>query len=156
MPSQKPDSATLWVANTLSHTQRDFRLNNCTNGISPSVCFLHPQIPCLLILFPQCLQPIFWLPTKLSPKADGSYSASINAPAHGTSGLILLLLVLTSYALGWTGFMIELNYKSKYNPSYVTFPITSQVNIVPDRYPAPSWAPKNPPPSRSFNRLNRH
>ena len=41
--------------------------------------------------------------------------------------------------------MIELTYKSPFHPDVVTYSITSQVNIVPDIYPFPSWNPPNPP-----------
>jgi len=90
---------------------------------------------------PECFQPNFWIPSTLKPNPDGSYSAAMRAPVAG-----------------WIGFMIELTYKSPFNPSYVTYSITSQVNIVPDRFPYASWSPPQPPKrglrSKPINPLN--
>lgn len=53
----------------------------------------------------------------IEPNPDGSYSASITAPSEG-----------------WIGFMIEVEYRRDNDP-YHYMEVTSEVNIVPDRYP---------------------
>jgi len=70
---------------------------------------------------PDCFQPAIWLSTTLTANADGSFSASIDTPPRG-----------------WTGFVIELSYQTKYNGGDNWFQITSQVVVVPDVYPFPS------------------
>jgi len=122
VPSSPPDTATLWQATTFSKIRRDFRFINCTQ-------------------FPQCFQPVFWLPADLKPNPDGSYSAAIAAPEDG-----------------WIGFMIELTFVSPFNPTLITYTITSQVNVVPDAYPFGSWQPPSPPPfrNRQGKSLGRH
>jgi len=101
-PGEKPASVTMWQATTLSKTRRDFRLFICAD-----------------ITNPKCFQPVWWLPQSLSPRADGSYSASINAPSEG-----------------WIGFEIEVEYRRDNDPDHY-FEVTSEVNIVPDMYPYP-------------------
>lgn len=50
---------------------------------------------------------------------------------------------------GWIGFFIELKYRSPYAPTTaIAYTITSQVNVVPDRYPFPDFNPANPPGMR--------
>jgi len=70
---------------------------------------------------PDCLQPVLWFPQTLKPNSDGSYTGTVSAPWIG----------------GWTGFLIRLSYKTKYADDGF-FEITSQVVIVPDKYPFPS------------------
>lgn len=101
-PELKPHSVTLWQATTLSHERRDFRLFVCGQIGNPA-----------------CYQPVLWLPQSLSPAADGSYSASIKAPAKG-----------------WIGFLIEVEYRRDGDSSHY-MEVTSEVNIVPDIYPFP-------------------
>jgi len=68
---------------------------------------------------PNCFQPVWWIPSELKPNADGTYSASISA--------------LSSR---WIGFLIEVEYRRDSNPEHY-MEITSEVNIVPDKYPYP-------------------
>jgi PhoPQ-activated pathogenicity-related protein len=68
-----------------------------------------------------CNQPVIWTSNTLTPNPDGSYSASVSAPTTG-----------------WTGFMIELSYQTNFNQGQNWFQITSEVVVVPDRYPFPS------------------
>jgi len=100
-PTVPPTEAILWQSTTISAVRRDFRLLTCGSL--------------------NCFQPQFWLPSTLTPNADGSYSASVSAPVAG-----------------WTGFLIELSYQTEFNGGDNWFQITSQVVIVPDMYPFPS------------------
>jgi len=68
---------------------------------------------------PKCFNPVWWLPSTVPMSPDGSYTASIRAPSSG-----------------WIGFMIEVTYANPNNPA-LWFEVTSEVNIVPDRYPFP-------------------
>jgi len=68
---------------------------------------------------PNCFQPVLWLPQSLSPNPDGTYSASIRALPDR-----------------WIGFMIEVEYRRDDDPDHY-MEVTSEVNIVPDRYPFP-------------------
>jgi len=99
-------SVTVWQATTLSETRRDFRLIICGDLNNPA-----------------CFQPVFWIPANLHPNADGTYSASMNAPSSR-----------------WIGFMIEVEYRRDANPDHY-MEVTSQVNIVPDVYPFPECGP---------------
>eukprot|EP01124_Arcella_intermedia_P003760 TRINITY_DN12094_c0_g1_i1.p1 TRINITY_DN12094_c0_g1~~TRINITY_DN12094_c0_g1_i1.p1 ORF type:complete len:483 (+),score=103.72 TRINITY_DN12094_c0_g1_i1:185-1450(+) len=99
-PSIPPSTVKLWVATTLSSTRRDFRLYICGS--------------------PECYQPVLWNESTLQANADGSYTASIDAPAKG-----------------WTGFLLEAQFPSPYAQNS-WYSVTSEVVIVPDTYPVPS------------------
>jgi len=62
-----PFEVTMWSAQTISPTLRDFRLVVCD------------QIP-------QCIQPVIWYPTTLEQSADRTYIASVDAPGFGWIG----------------------------------------------------------------------
>jgi len=100
-PKTKLSLVTMYQAHTLSGTQRDFRLLTCGR------------------LSPECLNPVWWSGTTLTPEADGSYTAAIRAP-H----------------IGWIGFLIEVTYLDPQNPSS-SMQVSTEVNIVPDVYPFP-------------------
>ena len=104
--SYQPESVYLYQATTLSPKLRDFRLIKCA----------HAQW--------NCLNPVLWSWTKLETK-PGQTEWSVSMPAP---------------AAGWTGFLIEAIYPGQYtNGDYGNLDkwirMTTEINIVPDRYP---------------------
>jgi len=59
-----------------------------------------------------------WTGSNVAPTRTGYYTASVPKPAHG-----------------WTGFELEATYLT--NGGRDTFKVTSNINVVPDRYPFP-------------------
>ena len=74
---------------------------------------------------PECVQPVIWFPDdlkNLSPdNTTGMYVAERSGPA-----------------LGWTGFLIQLDFKMALpSGDFVFFRETTEVNVVPDNFPFP-------------------
>jgi len=100
-------TAKMWWADTIPSTgRRDFRLVVCWD-------------------LPACVQPTIWFPKDLTDTAGPNatmhtYVANAKAPAAG-----------------WEGFLVQLDFEIPVpgRPDPVWWRISSEVNIVPDRFP---------------------
>merc|ERR1711991_463922 len=111
--SQTPATANMWWADTIpSSGRRDFRL---------VVCFD----------IPACLQPTVWFPKELTNVAGPNSTVAIYEAEQ------------IAPAAGWTGFLVQLDFELDV-PGFdkpVWWRISTEVNIVPDRFPFPVCPP---------------
>ena len=102
MGDKKPYQVLKWHAT--NHKARDFRLVICDK------------------VDPKCLQPIIWTYNALTPQADGTYVAEMEAPQQGFTGFFVEVIFLAD-DLGMAGEHF--------------FKFTTQVSIIPNILPFP-------------------
>eukprot|EP01112_Ceratiomyxa_fruticulosa_P011099 TRINITY_DN2987_c0_g1_i1.p1 TRINITY_DN2987_c0_g1~~TRINITY_DN2987_c0_g1_i1.p1 ORF type:complete len:496 (+),score=111.08 TRINITY_DN2987_c0_g1_i1:188-1675(+) len=109
-----PAYVKVWVADTLSHTMRDFRLLTCGS--------------------PSCFQLIPWIPKDLTATTA---PLKIGGSIIGGNGNNTYTAFVEPPYQGWRGFMIELAFAEYNPPQEYEFKVTSEVYVVPNTFPFP-------------------
>jgi len=118
--SQKPAAALVWYAHTTTMNnengkRRDFRL--ITGDTPADPCKFIP----VHVFGEACVNPCIWFPVELQPV---SYRGTYTYTAY-----------YTPPAIGWVGYLIELEYPG---PAKSNFRLTTQVSIQPSTFPYPA------------------